>query len=74
MPMYCYRYVRHPGLDPITSEWLSAGRYELESMGRRVAAHIHLKSPFDPKNARIQGTYEKGNIDAQYKAKVGQRL
>ena len=41
----------------VTNKWLEEGTYELESMGNRFPATLHLKSPFDPKNARVQGDY-----------------
>ena len=50
---FLYRYVSNPD-GKVTSEWLKNGTYELESMGRRFSAQIHLKSPFDSANARLQ--------------------
>ena len=38
----------------VTGEWIKNGKYELESMGKRFSAQVHLKSPFDSGNSRIQ--------------------
>ncbi len=45
-------YVKHGG-QPVTPEWLLAGRYELLVDGRRIAATPHLKPVYDPKRERI---------------------
>ena len=42
----------------MTNNWLSAGNYEIEALGVRYPATLHLKSPFDSKNLRIQGEYD----------------
>ena len=42
------------GSDGVTTEWLKSGNYEVESMGQRHAATLHLKSPFDANNARVK--------------------
>lgn len=52
-----YGYVSHPEGIKVSPAWLREGTYELESRGRRVPAQIHLKTPFDPFNERIQGRY-----------------
>ena len=57
MPHFLPRYVSNPqngGSDGVTTEWLKSGNYEVESMGQRHAATLHLKSPFDANNARVK--------------------
>ena len=51
------RYIHHPEGQKVTNAWLSEGSYEIEVLGTKYSANIHLKSPFDPKNLRIQGLY-----------------
>ena len=41
----------------VTSAWLKEGAYELEVMGKRFPATLHLRTPFDPANKRLQGDY-----------------
>ena len=53
-----FRYVEHPEKDKVTNAWLSNGEYEIEALGVRYPAKLHLKSPFDSKNLRIQGEYD----------------
>lgn len=53
-----YGYVKNPDGGTVTLDYLRSGDYELESMGRRYKATLHTKSPFDPKNLRVQGIYE----------------
>merc|ERR1711915_865792 len=52
-----YGYVSNKG-EKITNNWLKDGEYQIESRGVRYPAQIHLKSPFDAANNRIQGIYE----------------
>ena len=52
------RYVKHPDNEKVTNKWLSEGDYEIEALGVRYPATLHLKSPFDSKNLRIQGEYD----------------
>ena len=52
------RYVHHPENEKVTNNWLSSGEYEIEALGVRHPATLHLKSPFDSKNLRIQGEYD----------------
>ena len=53
-----YGYVLAPSRGaPVTKDWLLAGQYSLEHMGKVVPAKIHLQSPFDPKNKRVKGIY-----------------
>jgi glycine cleavage system aminomethyltransferase T/glycine/D-amino acid oxidase-like deaminating enzyme len=49
-------YVRHPGGEPVTAEFLRAGRYEVNVSGRRVTATVRLRPPFDPAGHRIKGS------------------
>lgn len=37
---------------------LFAGKYQLNRMGHMLDADVHMKSPFDPKNRRLQGFYD----------------
>jgi len=59
----CYGYVHSSdgaggsGGEKVTNKWLSSGEYEIEVLGQRYPATLHTKSPFDPKNNRIQGVY-----------------
>lgn len=53
-----HRYVHHPENNKVINAWLSGGEYEIEAMGIRYPATLHLKSPFDSKNLRIQGEYD----------------
>ena len=46
-------YISNPE-GKITADWLKSGQYELESMGQRHTASIHLKSPFDADNSRVK--------------------
>ena len=41
----------------VTNKWLKAGTWEIGDRGKRFAAELHLKAPFDPTNARIRGEY-----------------
>lgn len=50
--------MEHPEGKTITSDYLKKGHYEIEVMGKRYPANLHLKSPFDPTNQRILGHYE----------------
>lgn len=36
----------------INNEWILSGRYEIMVEGKKYAAKVHLKSPYDPKNVR----------------------
>ena len=38
----------------MSTDWLKQGKYELEAMGNRYPASIHLRSPFDGDNARVK--------------------
>ena len=52
-----YGYVTDPSGKPVKNDFIKSGNYEIESMGTKYAANVHLKSPFDPKNERIKGNY-----------------
>jgi len=54
----CYGYVHHPQGEKVTNKWLSEGSYQIEVLGQLYPANLHLKSPFDSKNLRIQGHYD----------------
>merc|ERR1711890_88681 len=41
----------------VTPGWLAEGNYEIESRGKLYQATLHTKTPFDPRNERIQGHY-----------------
>ncbi|XP_014248912.1 sarcosine dehydrogenase, mitochondrial [Cimex lectularius] len=51
-------YVRDPSGQNVTSDFIRSGNYEVEVLGERHKASVHLKSPFDPENKRLQGIYE----------------
>jgi sarcosine dehydrogenase len=53
-----YGYVTNPEGGTVDAAFLKSGRYELERMGKRYPAKIHLRTPFDPKHLRLQGVYE----------------
>jgi len=54
-----YGYVECPDdVEKVTNKWLKSAEYELEVCGVRHNAELHIKAPFDPKNARIKGEYE----------------
>ena len=53
-----YGYVRSPDGGKVTNAFLKEGAWELDVMGERLPAELHLKSPFDPQNRRLQGHYE----------------
>lgn len=56
MPI-AYGYVSHPDGGKINAEWLKSGDYQLESMGKRFPAKLHMRSPFDAENKRVKGDY-----------------
>jgi 4-methylaminobutanoate oxidase (formaldehyde-forming) len=47
-----YGYVRSP--EGVPTDWLKAGRYELEVAAERVPAQIHLDALYDPSMSRIK--------------------
>ncbi|KAM4696751.1 sarcosine dehydrogenase, mitochondrial [Rhinophrynus dorsalis] len=52
-----YGYIRNPDGIPVTLDFVRSGEYSLERMGVSYPAEAHLKSPFDPNNARVKGFY-----------------
>ena len=56
--MVGYGYVRRPDGGKVTNAFLKQASWELEVMGERVPAELHVKAPFDPQNQRLQGVYE----------------
>lgn len=50
-------YIRNPSGSPVTAQFLESGKYEIDVMGKRCPAKLHLKSPFDPSNKRVMGDY-----------------
>ncbi|XP_041973675.1 sarcosine dehydrogenase, mitochondrial [Aricia agestis] len=52
-------YVNNKG-SIVTKNYLQEGQYEIEVMGKRYKAKLHLKSPFDPNGQRLLGNY--GNL------------
>ena len=58
MPLFFHSYVHHPQGEKVTNKWLSEGSYQIEVLGQLYPANLHLKSPFDSKNLRIQGHYD----------------
>ncbi|GBP77935.1 Sarcosine dehydrogenase, mitochondrial [Eumeta japonica] len=55
-------YVNNEG-DVVTKDYLKDGDYEIEVMGKKYKATVHLKSPFDPTNQRILGNYGELGMD-----------
>ena len=47
-----YGYVRNPA--GVTADYVTAGSYELEVGGQRVAAQVSLQPWYDPTNARVK--------------------
>jgi sarcosine dehydrogenase len=52
-----YGYVSNPQGEKITQTWLAEGDYQIEARGQLYDARLHLKTPFDSANDRIQGHY-----------------
>ncbi|XP_045607468.2 LOW QUALITY PROTEIN: sarcosine dehydrogenase, mitochondrial [Procambarus clarkii] len=53
-----YGYVRSPSGGKVTNDFLKTGDWQLESMGERLDATVHIRPPFDPNNLRVKGIYE----------------
>ncbi len=47
-------YVGRDDGGPVDSEWLAAGRYEIEVATERFPAGASFRAPYDPTNARIR--------------------
>jgi len=60
----CYGYASNQG-QKVTQAWLREGTYQIESRGRLYPATLHLKTPFDAQNNRIQGNYEETDTGHQ---------
>jgi glycine cleavage system T protein len=45
-------YLENP--EGITDEWILAGKYEINVEGRRYAAKVHLRPPYDPTSERVR--------------------
>lgn len=50
-------YIQHPMGQPITSEYLKEGQYEIDVMGQRHPVKLILGRWFDPDNNRLNGIY-----------------
>ena len=50
-----HSYISNPE-GKLTNDWLKKGTYQIESMGGRFTANIHLRSPFDSGHSRLQVT------------------
>lgn len=59
-------FVEHPEKKILTDEFITSGNYEIEVMGKRYPANIHLKSIFDPKNLRLQGHYDTNFVEQSH--------
>ncbi|CAB3237045.1 unnamed protein product [Arctia plantaginis] len=62
-------YITNKGAK-VTKDFLKDGEYEIEVMGQRHKATLHLKSPFDPNGQRILGNY--GNDEHIHEPHAGQ--
>lgn len=50
-------FIRRSDGKAIDTEYLTNGSFEIEALGKRYLAKLHLKMPFDPANQRIHGFY-----------------
>ncbi|XP_026725861.1 sarcosine dehydrogenase, mitochondrial [Trichoplusia ni] len=55
-------YVTNNG-STITKDFLIDGEYEIEALGQKHKATLHLKSPFDPNGQRLLGNYGELGMD-----------
>ncbi|XP_013144694.1 PREDICTED: sarcosine dehydrogenase, mitochondrial [Papilio polytes] len=55
-------YISNRGSE-VTKTFLKEGNYEIEVMGTKYKATLHLKSPFDPTGQRILGNYGEQGMD-----------
>jgi len=53
-----YGYISNPNGGKITQSWIADGDYQIEARGQVYDADLHLKTPFDPANDRVQGRYD----------------
>ncbi|XP_062140877.1 sarcosine dehydrogenase, mitochondrial [Drosophila sulfurigaster albostrigata] len=51
-------YITRSDGQNIDAEYLKAGDYEVDILGKRYKANCHLRSPFDPSGQRVLGNYE----------------
>ncbi|XP_046739990.1 sarcosine dehydrogenase, mitochondrial isoform X1 [Diprion similis] len=51
-------YVTHPEGENVTKHYLESGNYEIEIMGYKYPAKLHIHSPFDPENKRLYDIYD----------------
>ena len=58
-----YGYVQSLDGSSITAAYLSSGEYEIESMGEKFTANLHLRSPFDPKDQRVGEIIQSDPVD-----------
>ena len=42
------------GGEPVTADWLSSGRWEVDVAGRRYDAEVSLRPMYDPTSARVR--------------------
>jgi 4-methylaminobutanoate oxidase (formaldehyde-forming) len=42
------------GVEPVTADWLSSGRWEVDVAGRRHDAEVSLRPMYDPTSARVR--------------------
>ncbi|XP_032227351.2 sarcosine dehydrogenase, mitochondrial [Nematostella vectensis] len=57
-----YGYVYDPSGKPVTNEFIKSGSYTLESRGEIFSVEAILGAPFDPKNLRVKGQYDKSSV------------
>lgn len=50
-------YIHRTDGNAIHKEYLTNGLFEIDVLGKRYPAELHLKMPFDPTNQRIHGFY-----------------
>lgn len=50
-------YIHRSDGQSIDTEYLKQGTYEIDVLDKRYPAKLHLSSPFDKTNQRIQGFY-----------------
>jgi 4-methylaminobutanoate oxidase (formaldehyde-forming) len=46
-------YIAHRG-EPVSNDWIAAGRYEIEVAAERVPARVSLKPFYDPASERVK--------------------
>lgn len=65
-------YITNKGAE-VTKDYLNEGNYEIEVMGKKYKAKLHLKSPFDPNGQRLLGNYGNLGMDENtYEPHAGQ--